>query len=68
MAVGITLRIGRVNARAEIARLCRSCRKRAFHPEHVITRKVRFEDAHEAIAILPSALPLFAMELNDRRS
>ena len=36
-----------------------------FHPEQVITRKIRFEDAHEAIGIQPSGSPSFAMALNN---
>ena len=47
--VGITLRIGRVNARAEMPDCVAHVTAGHFHPEHVITRKVRFEDAHEAI-------------------
>jgi hypothetical protein len=33
-------------------------------PEHVITRKVRFEDAHEAIGDPTTVSPSFAMVLN----
>lgn len=47
--VGITLRIGRVNVRAEMPDCVAHVAAGHFHPEHVITRKVRFEDAHEAI-------------------
>jgi threonine dehydrogenase-like Zn-dependent dehydrogenase len=47
--VGITLRIARVNARAEIPDCLSQVTAGHWHPEHVITRRVRFEDAHEAI-------------------
>src|SRR3954466_8561914 len=47
--VGIQLRIGRVNARAEMPDCVGHVVSGHFHPEHVITRRVRFEDAHEAI-------------------
>jgi alcohol dehydrogenase len=48
--VGITLRIGRVNVRAEMPGCVAHVEAGHFHPEQAITRKVRFEDAHEAIA------------------
>ena len=47
--VGITLRVGRVNVRAEMPDCVAHVAGGPFHPEHVITRRVRFEDAHEAI-------------------
>lgn len=47
--VGITLRVSRVNVRAELPGCVDHVAAGHFHPEHVITRKVRFEDAHEAI-------------------
>jgi threonine dehydrogenase-like Zn-dependent dehydrogenase len=47
--VGITLRIGRVNVRAEMPDCLAHVASGHFHPERVIMRKVRFEDAHEAI-------------------
>jgi threonine dehydrogenase-like Zn-dependent dehydrogenase len=47
--VGITLRIGRVNARAEMPDCLSHVAAGHWHPEHVITKRVRFEDAHEAI-------------------
>ena len=46
---GVTLRISRVNVRAEMPACVDHVVSGCFHPEHVITRKVRFEDAHEAI-------------------
>ena len=46
---GVTLRISRVNVRAEMPACVDHVVSGHFHPEHVITRKVRFEDAHEAI-------------------
>jgi threonine dehydrogenase-like Zn-dependent dehydrogenase len=46
---GVTLRISRVNARAEMPACVDHVVCGRFHPEHVITRKIRFEDAHEAI-------------------
>jgi threonine dehydrogenase-like Zn-dependent dehydrogenase len=47
--VGITLRVSRVNVRAEMPDCVGHVASGHFHPEHVITRRVRFEDAHEAI-------------------
>jgi alcohol dehydrogenase len=47
--VGITLRVGRVNARAEMPDCVAHVAAGHFHPEHVITRRVRFEDALDAI-------------------
>jgi alcohol dehydrogenase len=47
--VGITFRVSRVNARAELPGCLEQVECGHFHPEHVITRRVRFEDAHEAI-------------------
>jgi alcohol dehydrogenase len=47
--VGITLRIGRVNVRSEMPDCVAHVAAGHFHPEHVITRRVCFEDAHEAI-------------------
>ena len=46
---GVTLRISRVNVRAEMPACVADVVSGCFHPEHVITRKIRFEDAHEAI-------------------
>jgi threonine dehydrogenase-like Zn-dependent dehydrogenase len=46
---GVTLRISRVNVRAEMPACVDHVACGRFHPEHVITRKIRFEDAHEAI-------------------
>ena len=46
--VGITLRVSRVNVRAEMPDCVAHVAAGHFHPEHVITRRVRFEDAHEA--------------------
>jgi threonine dehydrogenase-like Zn-dependent dehydrogenase len=46
---GVTLRISRVNVRAEMPACVDHVVSGHFHPEHVITRKIRFEDAHEAI-------------------
>lgn len=47
--VGITLRISRVNVRAQMPDCVAHVATGHFHPEHVVTRRVRFEDAHEAI-------------------
>ena len=47
--VGITFRVSRVNVRAEMPACLAHVENGHFHPEHVITRRVRFEDAHEAI-------------------
>ena len=47
--VGITLRVSRVNLRAEMPDCVAQVACGHFHPERVITRKVRFEDAHLAI-------------------
>jgi len=47
--VGITLKVSRVNVRAQMPDCVAHVAAGRYHPEHVITRKVRFEDAHEAI-------------------
>ena len=46
---GITLKISRVNVRAQIPDCVAHVAAGHWHPEDVITRRVRFEDAHEAI-------------------
>jgi alcohol dehydrogenase len=46
--VGIKLRVSRVNVRAEMPDCVAHVAAGHFHPELVITRRVRFEDAHEA--------------------
>ncbi len=46
---GLTLKVARVNARAEMPACLDHVVAGHYHPEHVITRRVRFEDAHEAI-------------------
>jgi alcohol dehydrogenase len=48
--VGITLKISRVNARAELPASLAHVTAGHYHPEHVITRWVNFDDAAEAIA------------------
>lgn len=48
-AIGITLRVGRVHARAELPDCLEHVRAGCLHPERVLTRRARFEDAHEAI-------------------
>jgi threonine dehydrogenase-like Zn-dependent dehydrogenase len=47
--VGVTLRISRVNVRAQMPDCIAHVQSGHYHPEHVVTRRVRFEDAHEAI-------------------
>jgi threonine dehydrogenase-like Zn-dependent dehydrogenase len=47
--VGITLRVSRVDVRAELPECLGQVEGGHFHPERVITRRVRFQDAHEAI-------------------
>ncbi len=47
--VGITLKVSRVNVRADMPNCVAHVAAGHYHPEHVITRRVRFEDAHEAI-------------------
>jgi alcohol dehydrogenase len=47
--VGVTLHIGRVNVRAQMPDCVAHVVAGHYHPEHVVTRRVRFEDAHEAI-------------------
>jgi hypothetical protein len=61
---GVTLKISRVNARAEMPACVDHVASGHFHPEHVITRKTCFEDAMRRSAIRPFASPLFAMALN----
>ena len=46
---GITLKIGRVNARASLPACLAHVQAGHYHPEEVLTRRVSFEDAHEAI-------------------
>jgi alcohol dehydrogenase len=48
-AIGITLRVGRVHARAELPDCLDHVTAGRLHPERVLTRRARFEDAHEAI-------------------
>jgi alcohol dehydrogenase len=47
--IGITLRIGRVHARAELPDCLDHVRTGHLHPERVLTLRARFEEAHEAI-------------------
>lgn len=47
--IGITLRIGRVHARAELPACLDHVKSGQLHPERVLTLRARFEDAHEAI-------------------
>lgn len=47
--IGVTLRIGRVNARARLPECLEQVRCGHYHPELMLTKRVRFEDAHEAI-------------------
>lgn len=47
--IGVTLKIGRVNARARLPECLDHVRCGHYHPELMLTRRVRFEDAHEAI-------------------
>jgi alcohol dehydrogenase len=48
--IGITLWIGRVQARAQLPACLAQVTAGHFHPEAVLTRRVAFEEAHEAIA------------------
>jgi enoyl-CoA hydratase/carnithine racemase len=48
-SIGITLRVGRVHARAELPRRLDHVRAGHFHPERVLMLRAAFEDAHEAI-------------------
>jgi threonine dehydrogenase-like Zn-dependent dehydrogenase len=47
--VGVTLRIKRVNARAELPECLAHVANGRYCPERVLTRRVAFDDAHEAI-------------------
>jgi len=47
--VGTTLKVSRVNARAEMPDCLAHVTAGQYHPEYVLTRRVAFEDAHEAI-------------------
>jgi alcohol dehydrogenase len=47
--IGVTLRIGRVHARAELPGCLDHVVSGHLHPEQVLTLRARFEDAHEAI-------------------
>jgi alcohol dehydrogenase len=46
---GITLKIGRVNARASLPACLAHVHAGHYHPETVLTRRVAFDEAHEAI-------------------
>jgi alcohol dehydrogenase len=48
-AQGITLKIGRVNARASLPACLAHVEAGHYHPEAVLTRRVAFDDAHEAM-------------------
>lgn len=48
--IGVTLKVSRVNARAEISNSLALVTSGHYHPENVITRCVRFEEAAEAIS------------------
>lgn len=47
--IGITLHVGRVQARAELPECLDHVTAGHLHPEKVLTLRARFEDAHEAI-------------------
>jgi alcohol dehydrogenase len=47
--MGVTLKIGRVNVRARLPECVEHLKTGHFHPEAVLTRRVSFDDAHEAI-------------------
>lgn len=47
--MGLTLKVSRVNVRAEMPASLAQVTAGHYHPEHVLTRRVAFEDAHEAI-------------------
>lgn len=47
--IGITFRIGRVHARAELPGCLEHVVSGHLHPERILTLRARFEDAHEAI-------------------
>src|ERR1700741_721069 len=49
MATSRRSRRCRADVRAEMPACVDHVVSGCFHPEHVITRKIRFEDAHEAI-------------------
>jgi len=49
-AMGLTLKVSRVNVRAEMPSCLAKVTAGHYHPDQVLTRRVRFEDAHEAIA------------------
>jgi alcohol dehydrogenase len=58
---GITLKIGRVNARASLTTCLAHLQAGHYHPEAVLTRRVAFDDAHEAI-LDPSMKIVFLRE------
>jgi threonine dehydrogenase-like Zn-dependent dehydrogenase len=47
--VGVTLRIKRANARADMPECLAHVTTGRYRPERILTRRVRFEEAHEAI-------------------
>lgn len=58
---GITLKIGRVHARANLPSCLAHVKAGHYHPEAVLTRHVAFEEAHEAI-LDPSMKVVFLRE------
>ena len=48
-ARNITLKLGRVHARAHMEETLELCQRGCLHPEHVITRRATFAEAAEAI-------------------
>jgi len=59
--VGVTLKVSRVNARAEMPACLAHVTAGHYRPEQVLTRRVAFEDAHEAIQD-PTIKVLFVRE------
>ncbi|WGS19890.1 MULTISPECIES: alcohol dehydrogenase catalytic domain-containing protein [unclassified Bradyrhizobium] len=47
--MGVTLKIGRVNVRARLPECVEHLKTGHYHPEAVLTHRVSFDDAHEAI-------------------
>jgi alcohol dehydrogenase len=59
-ARNITLKIGRVHARAHMHQTLELMKCGCLHPEHIITRRVKFDEAPQAMLDTTNKLVLFA--------
>ena len=66
-AMGVTLKIGRVNARARLPECLAHVTSGHYHPELMLTRRASFDDAPEAIRDPTMKVVFLRGELNKRR-